>query len=170
MLGIQTVTPPPNGTQYAASEADHDVAFEEGGSRIILQINTPLLIKGDNNIIALDPSLQASKIALSVVQALKQLSASSHGIPMVDEDGCPRPIVVEIKAEVKVEGNRNVVGEKSVMAGATSAAAAAATKRKQAGEGVKQAGEGVNGSTDIRKRERAGSDLGDGEAKRTKKE
>ena len=34
---------------------------------------------------------------------------------MIDENGTPRPIKFEIKAEVNVEGSRNVVGEAAVL-------------------------------------------------------
>jgi hypothetical protein len=37
---------------------------------------------------------------------------SGHGVPMIDEEGRPRPIAVTAIAEVKIEGSKNVVGEK----------------------------------------------------------
>jgi len=35
---------------------------------------------------------------------------SGHGVPMIDEDGRPRPITVNAVAEVHVRGSRNVLG------------------------------------------------------------
>lgn len=35
---------------------------------------------------------------------------------MIDEQGRPRPIGVEVLAEVRIEGSQNVVGERAVLA------------------------------------------------------
>jgi hypothetical protein len=38
------------------------------------------------------------------------MSMSGHGVPMIDQDGRPRPITVNAVAEVHVRGSRNVLG------------------------------------------------------------
>ncbi len=53
----------------------------------------------------------ANKIAQGVVSALKAMSMSGHGVPMIDEDGRPRPITVTAVAEVQIRGSKNVVGQ-----------------------------------------------------------
>ena len=35
---------------------------------------------------------------------------------MIDEEGRPRPIKVDIAAELKIDGSRNVIGEQAVLA------------------------------------------------------
>ena len=35
---------------------------------------------------------------------------------MIDEEGRPRPIKVEVMTETRIEGSRNVIGEKAVVA------------------------------------------------------
>lgn len=118
----QAITPPPAyGHDQALStsvvEYEEDCSDEdEGLSSIHLRINTPLVVNGDNNLVAIDPAASASKIAMAVVAAIKQMSMGESGVPMIDEEGRPRPIKVDVTAETRVEGSKNVVGEKAVLA------------------------------------------------------
>ncbi|KAE9376921.1 hypothetical protein N431DRAFT_555214 [Stipitochalara longipes BDJ] len=115
----QIITPPPaygGGAPPHYSEDEED--GDEGGqdesllSAIKITIRCPLTIKGDHNLVAVDTALSANKIAQGVVGALKAMSMSGHGVPMIDEDGRPRPITVTAVAEVTITGSKNVVGEK----------------------------------------------------------
>lgn len=170
-LGLQTITPPNNNntnptmsSHFSDAGSDFD---EEEGSPIHIIISTPLVLKGDNNLIAVDPATQSSKIAMAVVQALKQLSHGADGIPMIDENGRPRPLKVDVKAEVTVQGNKNVVGEQAVLGSVV-------------GANLRKKEDGVNGSNakdlpvkdlkDVRKREREDGDLVATDAKRPKTE
>jgi hypothetical protein len=155
----QDVTPPPayvHDPNFSASVFDFEASDDEDDERlpsIHLRINTPLTVKGDHNLIAVDASLSASKIAMAVVGALKQMSMSRNGIPMIDENGRPRTIKVEVMAETRVEGSKNVVGEKAVIA----ATVASGGFKKKGSEGA------VGG-----KRQRAESEPAEGERKRIK--
>jgi hypothetical protein len=92
---------------YEGAEEDDDSL-----SAINIIIKCPLHIKGDHNLVAVDTAISANKIAQGVVGALKAMSMSGHGVPMIDEDGRPRPITVTAIAEVTIDGSKNVVGEK----------------------------------------------------------
>lgn len=65
--------------------------------------------------IATEPSKTASLIAQNVVNALKTMSMGTSGVPMIDENGSPRPIKIQIVAGTTVSGARNTVGEKAVV-------------------------------------------------------
>lgn len=108
--------------------------------------------------------MQASKIAMEVVDAMKELSSAKDGLPMIDEDGRPRPVRVEIHAEITIDGARNVIGEKAVMTGVSGLH----MKRKvEDGNDVKELKD-VKDVKDVRKREREDSELVDVDAKRAK--
>jgi hypothetical protein len=137
---IQTITPPPayggaappsmsssptghlapvthNNPHYSDNEEDEygemdDDSLPKSLSAINIIIRCPLFIKGDSNLVAVDTSGSANKIAQGVVGALKTMSMSGHGVPMIDEDGRPRPISVTATAEVRIDGSKNVVGDK----------------------------------------------------------
>lgn len=86
---------------------------------------------------------------------------------MIDENGRPRPLKVDVKAEVTVQGNKNVVGEQAVLGSVV-------------GANLRKKEDGVNGSNakdlpvkdlkDVRKREREDGDLVATDAKRPKTE
>lgn len=96
-------------------EEEEEQGEELGQSKIVIMIKCPITITGDKNLIAVDPSLNASKISIGLIAALKQMSA--NGIAMYDEDGRPRPIDVTVEAEVAIEGSDNIIGEKAVLEG-----------------------------------------------------
>jgi hypothetical protein len=87
---------------------------EDKPTSITISITAPLHIKGSNNLLAVNLTSHATAIAHSVIQALKEASMSRAGIPMIDEDGRPRTLDVKVDAGIRVEGERNVVGEKAV--------------------------------------------------------
>ncbi|CAL3963798.1 hypothetical protein PZA11_001311 [Diplocarpon coronariae] len=84
-------------------------------SAITMYISVPLLIKGDSNLVALEPSLTANKVSLGIIEALKSMAYGQTGVPLVDEEGRPRPINVHVNAATTVEGAKNLVGERAVM-------------------------------------------------------
>lgn len=81
-----------------------------------------------------------------------------HGIPMIDENGRPRPIKVEVRAETRVDGSKNVVGEKAVIAATIG------------GGGFKRKGSESTASCVGSKRQRAESEPVEGEGKRVRTE
>lgn len=112
---IRHFTPDTNNTDYSEDEEDGEEGAEDESSplsaiNIIIQV--PLHIQGDNNLVAVDTAHAVNKIAQGIVASLKAMSMSGQGVPMIDEDGRPRPITVTAVAEVKITGSRNVIGEK----------------------------------------------------------
>ncbi|KAH6678330.1 hypothetical protein B0J14DRAFT_582463 [Halenospora varia] len=97
------------------ADSDSEDDSESKLSEIHLSISTPLRITGDNNIISVDTATNASRISLAVVSALRQISATGGGVPMIDANGEPRPIRVDVMAEIMVEGSGNTVGERAVL-------------------------------------------------------
>lgn len=67
---------------------------------------------------------------MAISMALKQASMSGSGVPMIDEEGRPRPVKVKVEAAMRIEGSRNTVGHKASGAVRIAAAADGSTKRK----------------------------------------
>jgi hypothetical protein len=101
-----------NNPDYSEDEDDGAEDDSNSLSPINITIECPLHIQGDNNIVAIDTASSTNKIAQGIVGALKAMSMSGHGVPMIDEDGRPRPITVTAVAEVRITGSKNVVGDK----------------------------------------------------------
>ncbi|KAL7936076.1 hypothetical protein V8C35DRAFT_296806 [Trichoderma chlorosporum] len=101
----------------AMSHEDDDDQEEEGTSPISLRINTSVLISKNNNLVCLTdtPASHANAIARAVVKAIQENSSGQCGIPMIDEDGRPRPIKIEVDAGITVEGSGNVVGNEDIV-------------------------------------------------------
>ncbi|KAM5355760.1 hypothetical protein ACJ41O_002406 [Fusarium nematophilum] len=97
-------------------DQDEETASEDS-SPISLRINTSVNVSRSNNIVCLaaTPAEQANAIARAVVQALHEGSSGRCGIPMIDEQGCPRPLRIEVDAGLVVEGTGNVVGSREVV-------------------------------------------------------
>ncbi|CZT48184.1 uncharacterized protein RSE6_08848 [Rhynchosporium secalis] len=96
-----------------SSDSDDD---EEGLSSIRIKIFTPINVRGDGNLIAMDTAITATKIAQGVTDALFSMTyGDAQGIPMIDEDGRPRPIRVVVSAPLTVLGSKNLMGERAVM-------------------------------------------------------
>ncbi|SPN97769.1 uncharacterized protein DNG_01282 [Cephalotrichum gorgonifer] len=85
-------------------------------SPITLRVNTSVHVTHDNNIVCLRsaPEEAAGEAARLVMEAIKAGAAGSGGVPMIDEDGRPRPLVVEVEAGWRVEGAGNVIGREDV--------------------------------------------------------
>jgi hypothetical protein len=154
----QQATPPPAyalDPTFSTTVADFEEFDDEEAERlssIVLNIKCPLRVTGHDNLIAMDNSLAASKIAMAVVSALKQMSMAGSGIPMIDEEGRPRPIKVDVDTSITIEGDRNKLGD-----------AASVAMAKQAGVQSGVAG----GSTSKREREESDSVEGEGKRART---
>ncbi|KAK7426404.1 hypothetical protein QQZ08_007159 [Neonectria magnoliae] len=97
----------------AAAAADED----PDNSPIYLRINTAVTVTRSNNVVCLasNPSDQANAIAKAVVEALHKNSAGMCGIPMIDENGCPRPLRIEVDAGLSVEGSGNIIGSQDLV-------------------------------------------------------
>lgn len=104
------------------SGAEDDEACAEGDaedtqSPIILRINTSIRISDNDNVVCFNdhPAEQAKAIARAVIVVLQENSSGQCGIPMVDEDGRPRPVRIEVDAAVDVGGTGNVVGNEKIV-------------------------------------------------------
>ncbi|KAL2214088.1 hypothetical protein CC79DRAFT_1316808 [Sarocladium strictum] len=105
------------------NDADDDL--EEGVDEddepqraLCLRINTSVSITQSNNIVCLadTPSAEhATAIANAVVKAIQENSSGNSGIPMIDGNGHPRPIKVEVDASMLIEGSGNVVGNAPII-------------------------------------------------------
>lgn len=93
---------------------------EDDGDRsaITVRISTAVRITGDNNIlhVAADPATTARFVAEAVTRVLRGGGAQERGgIPMIDEEGRPRPVRIEIEAGTEVHGEGNVLGGKELV-------------------------------------------------------
>jgi len=163
-----------------AQDNESEIDPEEDSSTlsmINITVRSPLIVMGNNNLIASDTSATANSIAHGVVNALRHLSMGAHGIPMIDEQGRPRPIGVEVLAEIRVEGSQNVVGEKAVLARMMdlkekAREKAVAEQRKASTEAAKLEN-GILVKREIdenRKRDRDGSEDIDADSKRARRD
>lgn len=86
-------------------------------SPITLRIKTAVHVTADNNIVCLRkaPEEAAGEAARLVMEAMRAGSTGAGGVPMIDEEGRPRPVVVEVEAGWRVEGGGNVVGREEVV-------------------------------------------------------
>ncbi|CAD6447199.1 afba4948-3a35-4a79-81ff-3f8bffac9db0 [Sclerotinia trifoliorum] len=114
---------PPNGASVNAqptASGEQEEDEEEEGEKIYetstlhLQINSPLTITGDNNIITLHPSPQIQNITDAVLNALKSVTEGTRGLPMGDAEGTPRGIRIDVMAAIEINGQHNVIGEEAV--------------------------------------------------------
>ncbi|OAQ59791.1 hypothetical protein VFPFJ_11371 [Purpureocillium lilacinum] len=86
-------------------------------SAIILCIDTSIKVTNNNNILCIKatPADNAKEIAEAVVKALRDYSAANMGLPMIDEEGRPRPVEVKVHAGVALEGSNNFLGCKETL-------------------------------------------------------
>lgn len=93
------------------SDDDHEEL-----SPISLRISTRINIASDGNLIALpsSPSEQANSIARAVVEAIQGQDWAT-GLPMIDENGRPRPLKLEVDAGMTIKGSSNVIGTESII-------------------------------------------------------
>jgi hypothetical protein len=79
-------------------------------SPIHLRISTRVNVARNDNFVALPytPAEQANSIAKAIMEAFRV--GTGGGIPMIDQDGRPRPVHIEVDAGITVDGANNVVG------------------------------------------------------------
>ena len=176
----QTITPPPTynaadmslglNIQNAHVDSSSDENEEEPRlSEIRITVNTPLMIIGDSNSVSVDVALNASKVSAAVVAALRGMSTVAGGVPMIDGDGRPRPITMEVTAEIKVEGSNNVVGDKAVLSKTVSGTAfQKAQEEDQVGPKTPETPEGQEGQAGL-KRDRGVIERSEVEPKRIRR-
>jgi hypothetical protein len=102
--------PPPDTFEEYEDEDELDLL-----SPIEIIIRTPIHVNGNNNTVSIDAGTIGSRVAYSVIQSLRQLNGLAGGIPVIDQDGRPRPIKVEIDADMQITGSDNTVGENAVL-------------------------------------------------------
>lgn len=90
---------------------------DEGRSPIAIRISTALRVTANHNLICVTtgPADHAGAIAKAIIAAMKDASTANCGIPMIDEDGRPRPIRIEVDAGLDVNGTGNVIGPERVI-------------------------------------------------------
>lgn len=95
------------------TEAVEDIAMFP----LTIRINTSINVNKNDNIVCLSesPTQHANAIAAAVTKAIEDSSSGNCGIPMVDGDGNPRPIRIEVDAGTVVDGQRNMVGTEAVV-------------------------------------------------------
>ncbi|KAK2745812.1 hypothetical protein CKAH01_06716 [Colletotrichum kahawae] len=93
------------------SDDDHEEL-----SPISLRISTRINVTCDGNLIALpsSPSDQANSIAKAVVKAIQGQDWAT-GLPMIDENGRPRPLKLDVDAGMTIKGSSNVIGTESII-------------------------------------------------------
>jgi hypothetical protein len=114
---------------------------EDLKSPITIRINAGVRVSSSSNVVVLAaaPSEVAALVAQAVVAGIREASAGRCGIPMVDEDGHPRPLRVEVDTGLEVNGVGNVVGAERVVKDIMRIRAATATfltTVRQAGPGA----------------------------------
>lgn len=117
-LGAQVNVPlQPTVTTVPTNTGNSDEEDEDSGSPISLRINTAINVSSNNNLICITqtPADHANAIANAVVQAIQENSSGKCGIPMIDEDGHPRPLNIEVDAGMVVNGYGNVVGNDDII-------------------------------------------------------
>lgn len=96
-------------------------------SAITIRVSTAVKVHGEGNIVCLGSedeaglssaqrALAARMVADAVVGAITSRDGGGAAVPMIDEEGRPRPLKVEIEAGVQVRGRDNVLGGREVVA------------------------------------------------------
>lgn len=110
-----------NSATDSQEEDDEEETTSEGFapplpfSTITIHVSAPVVIGGQHNTVHFTPSSYSSTIATSIMEALRSETMTS--IPMIDEEGRPRPINLQIEAGVTVEGEGNYAGARQDDAG-----------------------------------------------------
>lgn len=102
-----------------AFESDSDFGGSDAGSQpfdapfspITIGINAPMSISGSRNSLIIPPETFTKLIYENVLRALRDASAGEMGIPMIDQDGRPRPINIDITAGITIDGDCNFIGK-----------------------------------------------------------
>lgn len=89
-----------------------DDADDDDRSPIELRITTTVQVEGDNNAILLTatPAEHARVVTDAVTATVRQAGGLNGGIPMIDEEGRPRPFRISVSAGMNIEGSGNVLG------------------------------------------------------------
>jgi hypothetical protein len=103
-----------DGADYSDDEEDGDEEGQDGSvpSAIKLHVKCPLSVNGDHNIVGVDTAVNVTRVAQGIFKALKEMGVNGHGVPLVDEDGRPRPITITASAEITITGSKNFVNDK----------------------------------------------------------
>lgn len=103
-----------NGREYSNLEDLHDDDADDNPDRspVELRIMTTVQVEGDNNAVLLTatPAEHAKAIAEAVTAMVRQAGGMNGGIPMIDEEGRPRPFRITVSAGMNIEGSGNVLG------------------------------------------------------------
>lgn len=100
--------------EYINLDHPHDDEDDEcARSPVELRITTTVQVEGDNNAILLTapPADHARAIAEAVTATVRQAGGMNGGIPMIDEEGRPRPFRIFVSAGMNIEGSGNVLGD-----------------------------------------------------------
>jgi hypothetical protein len=109
-----------NAQVHSDSSVNADV-FEETSSEelsaIEMHVDASIVIKGNNNVVLLDssPAERADSVFMAISKALQEHSSGRCGIPMIDEDGRPRPIHIKANVGMKIDGAHNLVGNEKLI-------------------------------------------------------
>ncbi|KAF5131528.1 hypothetical protein E5D57_007883 [Metarhizium anisopliae] len=100
-------------------DCTEDNRTDEALSSIRLHINAAVEVLGDSNCVSISesPADRANAIARAILNTIKENSSGQCGIPMVDEDGRPRPIKIKVDASTEVLGADNVVAHEEIIIG-----------------------------------------------------
>lgn len=90
----------------------HEDDDDNDHNPVELRIMTTVQVEGDNNAILLtaSPAEHARAIAEAVTAMIRQAGGMNGGIPMIDEEGRPRPFKIYVAAGMNIEGSGNVLG------------------------------------------------------------
>lgn len=97
---------------------DYDEYEDEQGSRseITIAVSTAVRVRGDENIVCTeDARRHPAETARAVAEAVARAITREGAVPMIDEEGRPRPLRIEIDAGVEVRGEGNVLGGREVV-------------------------------------------------------
>ncbi|KAJ0107861.1 hypothetical protein J7T55_007073 [Diaporthe amygdali] len=100
-----------NNREYVNLDVPHD--YDDERSPIELRICTTVQVEGDNNAILMTapPADHAKAVVDAVTATIRQAgSMNDGGIPMIDEEGRPRPFRITVEAGMHIEGSGNVLG------------------------------------------------------------
>lgn len=133
-------------------EEDEDGQRSAARSAITVRISTAVRARGDGNMVCVGPAHPADMarvVADAVTRAITR--ADEEGgragvVPMIDEEGRPRPLRIEIEAGIEVRGRGNVLGGREVVMRALG-------KRRRGFEEEEEAEERERGAPRARRRE-----------------
>lgn len=101
-----------NSREYSNLDDPHE--DQDDGNPIELRICTTVQVEGDNNAVLLtaSPAAHAKVIAEAVAATVRHAGGMNGGIPMIDEEGRPRPFRISVSAGVNIEGSGNALRQR----------------------------------------------------------